>query len=257
MDLILRSIFFNQEKMRLLFLLLSVLFFTLGNAQNLKITYNVKDFDTQIPDTYASNPSYDYLIKKNNLIKKYIGQVQFELKATASESIYTHVEILDPPKDVGKSIKSGITAIGMSGLFYRNHKTPQLSIKKNIAGQVFTVIDTSNTRIWQLENDRKFILNKECLKATTTDSIKNSKGTFLKKITAWYDNSLPYNTGPGSYGGLPGVILSIEVQETNKHYKIQATSIENLKNFNPRFKVENPTTQAALDSLFFRKRRNF
>ena len=68
MDLILRSIFFNQEKMRLLFLLLSVLFFTLGNAQNLKITYNVKDFDTQIPDTYASNPSYNYLIKKNNLI---------------------------------------------------------------------------------------------------------------------------------------------------------------------------------------------
>ena len=243
--------------MKPLLLTCTLLFFILTNAQNLKITYNIKDFDTQIPDSYKSNPSYDYFIKRNDNIKKYIDQVRFELKATPNESIFTHVDILDPPKDIGRSIRSGISATGLSGLFYRNHRKAQLSIKENIAGQVFTVIDKSNTRIWHLENDRKFILNKECLKAITTDTIKNSKGTFFKKITAWYDPSMPYKIGPGSYGGLPGIILSVEIQETNKYYKIEATSIKNLKKFTPRFKVENPITPAALDSLFLSKRGSF
>lgn len=243
--------------MKLLLLIYTLLFYTSANAQHLKVTYNIKDFNTQIPDSFKSNPAYAYLIKRNENIKKHIDQVHFELKATSNESIFTYIDILDPPKDIGKSIKSGIIATGMNGIFYSNNKTEELSIKKNIGGQIFTILTKSNNRIWHLENDRKFILNKHCLKATTTDTIRNSKGKFLKKITAWYDPSMPYNIGPGTYRGLPGIILSIEVQETNKHYKIEAISIKNGEKFIPRFRVENPITQAALDSLFVSKKGCF
>lgn len=86
----------------------------------------------------------------------------------------------------------------------------------NMFGQTFYIKDTLNNMNWKLTNDKKTILEKECLSATT-----KFRG---REYVAYYSPELLYSNGPWKFGGLPGQILEVKSVDNNYHYK--ATKID-------------------------------
>lgn len=69
---------------------------------------------------------------------------------------------------------------------------------------------------WKMTGNQKVILNFPCMEAVMEkDSIKT---------TAWFTPSIPVSTGPGTYNGLPGLVLAVDVD--NGKNTITATSVD-------------------------------
>lgn len=67
---------------------------------------------------------------------------------------------------------------------------------------------------WTLTTETKKINNYTCYKATTEYVVVNPKGRFVHPIIAWYCPEIPIPSGPNGYGGLPGLILEIQIKKT-------------------------------------------
>lgn len=111
------------------------------------------------------------------------------------------------------------------GIEYKNIKEKRMVTETTLFDKEFLITDSLTKYNWKLENETKKIGNYTCYKATAVikPSIKenieepaneNSKTIFLGdakpkdlKITAWYTPEIPVGHGPGSYWGLPGLIL--------------------------------------------------
>ena len=75
----------------------------------------------------------------------------------------------------------------------------------------FLIVDSLSTN-WKFHNESKEIDGYECYKATNEYIVINSKGEFRHPVTAWFCPQLPYSFGPVGYGGLPGLILELQVR---------------------------------------------
>lgn len=80
---------------------------------------------------------------------------------------------------------------------------------------------------WQLVNETKKVNNYVCKKATT-----QFRG---RTYTAWYTEQIPVSKGPWKFGGLPGLILSVEDAEGKFGYFVKKISFD--------YKGENQLTQ--------------
>ncbi|MDH7445238.1 GLPGLI family protein [Aquimarina sp. 2201CG14-23] len=132
-----------------------------------------------------------------------------------------------------------------SNNYYKNIKEETYYDQREFYGKNFLIKDSLPTYNWTLVNETKKIGNYTCFKATTTKKVNeimdwramrrkarqqrdqrekgegdqaNQKNTPEEsetpkeiEVIAWYTPEIPVNQGPGSYWGLPGLIL--EVQE--------------------------------------------
>lgn len=87
---------------------------------------------------------------------------------------------------------------------YYNNKKSMLFSKNEF------VIEKNIFDSWELKNEKKEIQGFICYKAVgfIIDKLNNDKKT---DITAWYCPELPFSFGPNGYGGLPGLILELQV----------------------------------------------
>lgn len=74
-------------------------------------------------------------------------------------------------------------------------------------GKVYIVEDSIRSPNWKIMNKIKEINGYMCMMAVTEDTIKD------QKITAWFADNLPLSVGPDLYGGLPGVIMELDVND--------------------------------------------
>lgn len=74
-------------------------------------------------------------------------------------------------------------------------------------GKVYIVEDSIRAPNWKIMNKIKEINGYMCMMAVTEDTIKD------QKITAWFADNIPLSVGPELYGGLPGVILELDVND--------------------------------------------
>ena len=63
---------------------------------------------------------------------------------------------------------------------------------------------------WELKNEKKEIQGFVCYKAVGFDIVTTKKGEEKREIIAWYCPELPFSFGPNGYGGLPGLILELQ-----------------------------------------------
>jgi GLPGLI family protein len=112
-----------------------------------------------------------------------------------------------------------------SGKQYKNLKDKVVLTESDIFDKEFLVKDSLSKLDWKLEKETKKIGTYTCHKATA--KVKNSSKVFNpddadgkainildkaekeKFITAWYAPEIPVSQGPGSYWGLPGLILEV------------------------------------------------
>lgn len=94
---------------------------------------------------------------------------------------------------------------------------------------------------WEITNSSKIILGYRCVKATTSVTNFNKS---KRKIIAWFAKDLPFNFGPKTYFGLPGLILEIE----DFGYRFYATTIDVSEKSK---KIKNPVKGRVVSEVEF------
>ncbi|MCB0575715.1 MAG: GLPGLI family protein, partial [Saprospiraceae bacterium] len=129
-----------------------------------------------------------------------------ELLFNASESLYRNAE----EEDEDEFNDGGGMVIKMQrpeATFYRDFTGRKKIDARDFFGKNYLIADTLTTGDWKVAMDTKEILGYNCLKATTTDTLRK------REIVAWFTDALPLPTGPAQFGQLPGTILEIDVND--------------------------------------------
>jgi GLPGLI family protein len=74
-------------------------------------------------------------------------------------------------------------------------------------GKVYIIEDSLQLLDWKIQNDLKDIAGHICMKAFAEDTLKK------QKIVAWFAQDIPLSYGPERFGGLPGLIMEIDVND--------------------------------------------
>lgn len=99
---------------------------------------------------------------------------------------------------------------------YRDLRKNMKIEQREFMTRMFLIESDAGKTDWKLTGEQKTILNFHCLEA-----LREEDG---KKIRAWFTPEIPISTGPQSYGNLPGLILSVDID--NGQRTITATSVE-------------------------------
>ncbi|MDD2635781.1 MAG: GLPGLI family protein [Bacteroidales bacterium] len=150
----------------------------------------------------------DYISKSKREHYDYVwgNEPEYEEKAVLmyNSNSYRFEDEEDQSKYVGHSWRSSEYFI------YReleNHKTYDVIRMFN---KLYVIEDSIKYPKWRVLNDLKEIAGHICMNAQYTDTIKNNS------IVAWFALDWPQNFGPEHYGGLPGVILEININNGAK-----------------------------------------
>lgn len=117
-----------------------------------------------------------------------------------SVSLYTYI-LNDKSEDSNWSYKKSAYEI------YRNYNTQTTFDRQELLGKTYIIQDKIPIKKWKILADIKDVAGYVCMKAETYDSIKN------QKITAWFTDKILISAGPAEFGGLPGLILEIEIND--------------------------------------------
>lgn len=93
---------------------------------------------------------------------------------------------------------------------------------RRFLGRTFRVTRERPALKWQLTSDQAEHLGYVVIKATAQqDSIT--------KIEAWFAPQIPVSAGPGTYGGLPGMILVLSVNDGQTQYQATEVALQELE----------------------------
>ena len=74
-------------------------------------------------------------------------------------------------------------------------------------GKLYVIEDSISYQNWKILNDMREIAGHICMSASFYDTLKNNK------IIAWFALDIPMQAGPERFGGLPGMILEIDIND--------------------------------------------
>lgn len=140
---------------------------------------------------------------------------EYELFFTPAASLYRPAPAAASPEENWPQPQQGAVFRMQRPLNIRYADLPagRYTEQLNFLGRDFLVQDVLPTYQWQTTGQRRNLLGLPVLKATAISE--------RDTIEAWYTPSIPVATGPAGYGGLPGLIL--EVSLNNGRRIIQAT----------------------------------
>lgn len=177
---------------------------------------SIKKLNFQLDSTKV-NPEMQHvmeMLKKNS-------QKTYTLVFNKGISLYKEDEQL-APADMENFVNLGDTQI-----LYKNLKENRYTSQNESLSKFFLVQDELPKHNWKFTNEKKYIGDYECFKATKMigapvlkarisansfedeDIINNEVEMRQQEVVAWYTTQIPINNGPGMYHGLPGLILEV------------------------------------------------
>jgi GLPGLI family protein len=92
---------------------------------------------------------------------------------------------------------------------YKNYSTGMTIQQRELGPKKYIIEDTLRKFAWKLDEtgETKEIKGYNCKKATT----KNAQGS---EVVAWYSDQIVCPSGPEVYGGLPGLILELNINNS-------------------------------------------
>jgi GLPGLI family protein len=90
---------------------------------------------------------------------------------------------------------------------YKNYATEKIVELRELGPKKYIVEDTLRKLSWKLNDDTTVIKGYHCKKAVT----KNRQGD---DIIAWYTEEIAVPSGPEQFGGLPGLILKLDIGDS-------------------------------------------
>ena len=177
-------------------------------------------------DVPMNDEMSDEMQEKVKAMFKKQFEKEFELQFNATTSTYKEVESLDNGPSMADTGGTQIRVLGGGGVndvLYKNIREKRYSNQQDVFGKLFLVQDALKTTDWNLQKETKNIGEYICYKATFTETRserimtvsdnEDEEGTeeVINEITitAWYTPQIPVQHGPGTYWGLPGLILEV------------------------------------------------
>lgn len=103
---------------------------------------------------------------------------------------------------------------------FTNLKSKKQIEQKEFMTRVFLIEDEISHQ-WKITGKQKMVLDFPCQEAVTVvDSVI---------MTAWFTPAIPVSAGPNNYGGLPGVILSVESEDGNNIISAKSVDFSTLE----------------------------
>lgn len=148
----------------------------------------------------------DQKLKKSlSGINESINKMNFILNFNDSTAFYDYskeLKVVDKNKNELARVFSGY-----KGPYFFDLKSNSATRK---AGK-YLVKKNLNSYDWVLTKEKIKINNFVCYKATTTLRLQGRRGEILRPVVAWYTPDVNISAGPDGFGGLPGLIIQIEV----------------------------------------------
>jgi GLPGLI family protein len=88
--------------------------------------------------------------------------------------------------------------------------------QKEFMSRKFLVTGELGIKTWKMTGNQRTILGYPCQEAVQQDS--------LNKTVVWFTPAIPVSAGPGSFAGLPGMVLLVNMNEGK--YVMEAKSVE-------------------------------
>ena len=131
-----------------------------------------------------------------------------QLVFSGNESIFKKLpeeeDIRDNADDNGNRVI--IRMGGPDNETYKDFAKEKITELRELGPKKYIIEDTLKKQNWKMEDDTKTIMGYNCKKATT----KNNDN---RDVVAWYTEDILSPTGPEQYGGLPGAILELNVND--------------------------------------------
>ena len=105
---------------------------------------------------------------------------------------------------------------------YVNHDDGTVAESRNFRGRTFLISGTQPTYAWRLAEEQSKFLGLMVQKATVVQDSTT--------IEAWFTPEIPVSAGPGVFGGLPGMILVVSVDDGHRVYTATAIHLDGLEN---------------------------
>ncbi len=149
---------------------------------------------------------------------------KMQLNIRGSESLFKAAE---QPNEESESNDGNGTNVRMvirvpQNETYRNYEAQKTIELRELAGQKFLIEDTLKRMPWKLTGETKKIQSYDCMKATMTSKATN------QPIVAWFTEAIPAPSGPAGFGGLPGLILEVDVNEGDMLYTMSKIEFKKL-----------------------------
>jgi GLPGLI family protein len=94
---------------------------------------------------------------------------------------------------------------------YKDYATEKYIEQRELGPKKYLIVDTLKRQSWKLEAETRTIKGYTCKKALT-------KGRDSVDIVAWYAEDIQSAGGPEAYGGLPGLILELNINNAEIVY---------------------------------------
>ncbi|MDR2009496.1 MAG: GLPGLI family protein [Bacteroidales bacterium] len=213
----------------ILIILLSVNFITAQNEYG-TIKYTVshdwtKKMESNEFISQAQKEQSSYVWGNNNLYSEYAI-----LEFSPDAYLYKMIENNDDPGEY--SWKSN------EYIIYRDIKNNATYDIIRTLNNLYVIEDSISYQNWKIRNDMKEVAGHICMNAYYRDTIKD------KDIIAWFALDIPLSYGPKRYGGLPGMIM--EINMNNGAVVITATDISFSEEKN---NIEKPTHKKKIKKV--------
>jgi len=153
-------------------------------------------------DIHASIP------KENEQMKARIPQfstMKFDLNFNAQESLFKINEDDDEDENEGNNMRFKMMRPNYE--VHINTTEKKKTEMRGFMGKDYLIEGDLALQGWKLTDETAKIAGYDCKKATCTN--KDNKA-----VIAWYAETIPVSTGPMSFGGLPGMILKVDIDNS-------------------------------------------
>jgi GLPGLI family protein len=170
-----------------------------------------------------------------------------ELDFSGDESVYKNVPEAEDIRDKAGEENNGMVIKfnngGANDQTYKNYAADKSLEQREMGPHKYLIDDTLRKINWKLETaDTRTILGYACKKATMT-------GRDGSAVVAWFAEDLLSSSGPETFGGLPGLILELNINDAEMVYT--AKEIDG-KNFDKAI-VKAPTEGKKVTRAAFQK----
>ena len=146
---------------------------------------------------------------ENENMKSMIPQFstfKMQLAFSGEQSLFTSMEQNDDIRDqAGQDGQRMVIRMNAGNdQVYKDYAAGKVTELRELGPKKYLVEDSIRKLAWKLTEDTMTIKGFHCKKAQT----KNRQGD---NVVAWYTEEIPCPSGPDQFGGLPGLILQVDL----------------------------------------------
>lgn len=192
----------------------------------------------------------DVIQKMYKMSKDYVAQMKAVLKFDRSKALFKLEEVMEIDRKPYYRFSKAL--VGLDKVYLIEADANKLVIQQEDFMTMHLVKDkTKGAGEWEVSSASKIIDGFKVFKASTTEVTENSKGKFEHEVIAWFAPELSFGYGPFGYGGLPGLILELQI---NRSYLPMTYKLKSIKFSDKALEIKSlegkEISREALDALY-------